>query len=96
MHSGEINIPGSLLTSHSYDPFGQVIQTKESTSIFANQGTANRTNNVANIVNLRADAKPNMCTFRCKPREIPFDVKVASIFLMKFMIILLYYILVLN
>lgn len=47
-------------------------------SVESNQGTARRFNYVADLVNLRADAKTNVCVFRSVPREFPFVCKMLE------------------
>ncbi len=53
------------LTSTRYRPYGDVIQAGAASP--ANQGTARRSDFLADLRSLRPGAKPNLCVFRCSP-----------------------------
>ena len=69
------------LTPEAYEKYGSVICYSDSfPSIPANQGTAKRFNHLSPLINLREDAKANVCLFRCKPTEQvnPFQLKLVE------------------
>eukprot|EP01117_Protostelium_nocturnum_P002308 TRINITY_DN12971_c0_g1_i1.p1 TRINITY_DN12971_c0_g1~~TRINITY_DN12971_c0_g1_i1.p1 ORF type:complete len:173 (+),score=47.64 TRINITY_DN12971_c0_g1_i1:112-630(+) len=66
------------LTKEEYLPYGNVVQSNTEAKTIANQGTAQRFNWIGELVNKRDNAKANLCVFRCKPRELPFDVKLLE------------------
>ena len=69
------------LNQKDYAPFGYVIEARGD-FLSANGGTAQRFNRLSELINLRNDAKPNVCLFRCKAREFnPFTYKIGIFFL---------------
>jgi ureidoglycolate lyase len=78
----------SILFPDLYARYGQVIESEVSSSVpsasaagssvMANQGSAKRINYIAKLENGRERATPNMCVFKCMPRELPFDVKLLE------------------
>jgi ureidoglycolate lyase len=58
------------LTPESFRPFGAVIAA-DAAGVSANQGTALRSNHLAELINLRPGARPNLCAFRCAPATGP-------------------------
>jgi ureidoglycolate lyase len=58
-------VPAEPLTSARYRPYGDVIAAGVSSP--ANQGTARRSDFLAELRSLRPRAKPNLCVFRCLP-----------------------------
>jgi ureidoglycolate lyase len=87
MRRFEIN--SEPLSSDAFRPYGQVIEFIDSSaSVSANQGlflmaklsgTAKRRNWLADLQNLRPNAKPNMCVFRIKPiKKLPFEIKLLE------------------
>ncbi|RUS27165.1 allantoicase [Jimgerdemannia flammicorona] len=92
IHSSLQVISAVALTAADYAPYGQVIESTPptATTTRANQGTAQKLSNVAQVVNLRlpgseAESKgrqlavPNMCIFRCEPaREIPVKFRILE------------------
>lgn len=63
------------LTVEAYRPFGDVIAAR-STTRAANQGSAQKSEHLAALDNLRAGARPNLSVFRCAPRG-PFPFTIA-------------------
>lgn len=61
------------LTSVDYSPYGDAIEARADIKpVRANLGFAQRFNFVASLENLRpADAKANLCVFRCEPMVPP-------------------------
>lgn len=55
------------LSAARYAPYGEIVQASETGSAPANQGTARRSDFLADLRNLRPGAKPNLCVFRCAP-----------------------------
>jgi allantoicase len=70
------------LSSEAYSAYGDVIETKDSVKITgANQGTAEKYHQVAQINNFFPDGrgKVNMCIFHCRPAtELPFTIKLLE------------------
>ncbi|KAI8330050.1 galactose-binding domain-like protein [Chlamydoabsidia padenii] len=70
------------LTSEAYAAYGDVIETKDTVRITgANQGTAEKYHQVAQINNFFPDGqgKVNMCIFHCRPTtELPFTIKLLE------------------
>ncbi len=64
-------IPIEPLQAHAYANFGNVLEAGpvERTSA-ANQGTARRTDHLADLTRSRPDARWNVCSFRCAPRDV--------------------------
>lgn len=58
------------LTPEAFAPFGAVVMAERGdvTSKPANQGTARRYDWLADVANLRPNARLNLCLFRCSPR----------------------------
>ncbi|PRP89680.1 ureidoglycolate hydrolase [Planoprotostelium fungivorum] len=67
------------LTKEAYAPYGNVLEASTPQhSLIANQGSAQRYNWLSELINKRSHAKANLCVFRCKPRELPFNVKILE------------------
>ncbi|GAA5803433.1 allantoicase [Helicostylum pulchrum] len=70
------------LTSEAYAPYGQVIQSGFAEFVTsANQGTAEKHHQVAQVVNNfpNGKGKMHMCVFQCLPtNELPFTVKLLE------------------
>lgn len=66
-----MNLPIEPLDAAAYARFGNVLEAgpAERTSA-ANQGTARRTNDLADLTRTRPDARWNVCSFRCAPRDV--------------------------
>jgi ureidoglycolate lyase len=64
----------------AYAPYGNIIGAADDLPFnWANMKTAKRFNFVADIVNSRANAKLNLCVFRCSPLEKwPMEVKLLE------------------
>ncbi|KAJ3016892.1 Ureidoglycolate lyase [Thoreauomyces humboldtii] len=75
------------LTREAFAPFGDVISALPKPSHAANQGTAQRSNNVATITNLRTgpenSAVANLCVFRCTPPQSCSSSSTAPSFTIK-------------
>lgn len=65
------------LERDAYAPFGDVIAAKPGFRS-ANQGSAQKSEHLAELVDLRQGARPNLSVFRCAPREVPFEVKLLE------------------
>lgn len=60
------------LIQSSYSPYGDVICAREDATLTtANLGTAQRFNHLANLQNLRLQAKANLSLYRCHPMIKP-------------------------
>jgi len=66
------------LTLQGYKPYGHVVETNKVKVDVVNQGTAQRSDWLANLENLRPGAKLNICTFQCQPRNLPFEIKLLE------------------
>lgn len=66
------------LTAEAFAPYGQVVGAGLVEAVDANQGTAARFNRVAELVNLRTEAKANVAVFRSTPVALPFRVKLLE------------------
>ncbi len=65
------------LDRHLYAPFGAVLEASEGGHRLANQGRARVWDHLAELVNLRDDARANVSVFRCAPefsRPVPLRV----------------------
>jgi len=66
------------LTAEEYKNYGDVIECASQTQT-ANQGSAQRSNWMSSLVNLRKEtAKLNICIFKCQPRSMPFHIKLLE------------------
>ncbi|KAI9480923.1 MAG: Allantoicase [Benjaminiella poitrasii] len=70
------------LTSEAYAPYGDVIHAPGAKSVTsANQGTAEKYHQVAEVNNLfpKGNGRMNLCIFHCRPStELPFTVKLLE------------------
>lgn len=67
------------LSREAYKPYGTVIGADDSLPFKpANMGTAKRFNFLADVDNLRDDAKLNMCVFRVSPAKLPLEIKLLE------------------
>lgn len=66
-------LPALPLDRTGYAPFGDVIEAAEEWRA-ANQGTARKSEWVADLANGRERARPNLSVFRCSPRPLPFEI----------------------
>jgi ureidoglycolate lyase len=66
------------LTALAFKPFGAVVSAGLSAGLSANQGTAQRFDWVAPLVNGRPGARPNLAVFRAQPVALPFTVKLLE------------------
>lgn len=66
------------LTTKAFAPFGEVISVDAGPGHSANQGTATRIERVAQLVNTRATATPNLAVFCSVARTLPLRVTVLE------------------
>jgi allantoicase len=81
-----MQIKTEILTQGSFKLYGDVIDhdsCSKSEEVVANQGTAKRKNWQSELINLRNDAKPNICTFRVNPSELTIDEPLFTVRLLE-------------
>jgi ureidoglycolate lyase len=67
------------LSRQTYERYGTVIGADETLPFKpANMGTAKRFNYLADMQNQRADARLNMCVFRCSAAKLPLEIRLLE------------------
>lgn len=76
----KVKIKPQPLTRADYSRYGNVLVADEEALAHnpANMGSAKRFNHLAEVWNLRDDAKLNLCIFRCSPAAMPLEVKLLE------------------
>jgi ureidoglycolate lyase len=77
--TSSLTVEPRTLSCQEYKPYGTVIGAGGSLPFEpANMGTAKRFNFLADVDNLRADAKLNVCVFRVSPAKLPLQIKLLE------------------
>lgn len=72
-----MRLVASALTAAAYARYGAVLEASAAGSS-ANQGTAQRSDRLVDLVNDRASAGLNVAVFRCAPRRLPIEISLLE------------------